>query len=133
MMNYRRSLNEGKIQKGGRNNPPSTQRPNTPLPGQKGNASTILPVLEKQCPACKGSGFVHSEAWAEYFRRENELAQKYISQGLSKNEAVIKAYEDMKDEQPNEPEEPECCECDGRGTVLTDEGLKIISLVRKYL
>lgn len=92
-----------------------------------------LPNLEKQCPECEGSGFVHNKAWAEYFKRENELAQKFITQGLSEREAVIKAYEYMKDEQPNEPEELICCECEGRGTVLTEEGLSIISIVRKYL
>jgi len=80
-----------------------------------------------------GNKIVQSQAWQNYFKKENELKAKYASEGMEELEADFKAWEDMKPFQPDEPEEHECVECEGRGTIPTAEGLELLRFIRKYI
>lgn len=88
---------------------------------------------EQICPACSGTGVIYNSAWEAFAEKENKLIKKYISEGMNTRDACIKVWEEMKPLRPNEPEEGACEECDGRGTISTEEGLKLLNFIRKYL
>jgi len=85
------------------------------------------------CSECKGEGRIQNEEWQEYFRKENELKEKFISEGIDEINAERKAWEEMWHLHPDEPEEYCCGECDGRGTIPTKEGLELLIFIRKYI
>jgi hypothetical protein len=95
-----------------------------------------LPILEKQCPECKGEKYYYNPIWKEYWEMvENRRDELIKEECLEYTEAFDRAEKQFIDKKPNnnEPEECFCSECEGKGTVLTDEGIEIMRIVKKYL
>lgn len=95
-----------------------------------------LAKLEKICPECDGSGYIGDPEWNEYLKKEIEIIKKYETQGLKPDEYWPKVKTEMEKLgyfEPDGPEEYECPDCEGRGTVLTEEGMALIDFVKKYL
>jgi uncharacterized protein YbaR (Trm112 family) len=92
--------------------------------------------LEVTCPKCKGNKFIENLEWQEYNNKEMELIKKYENQGFEPYmywPLVDKEMKELGYFEPEGPEEYPCPECEGRGTVLTEEGKQLISFIRKYI
>jgi|SRR5690554_1718085 len=97
--------------------------------------SKELSNIKLECPECKGSGWVQSIEWQEYWEKYNKrvksLEEEYPYLSFLD---VYKAVDDeLEDEMPDVPEETVCPECYGNGFVLTEEGKSFISLLKHYL
>ena len=78
--------------------------------------------LETLCPACEGSGMVPSPAW-EIWRDANPNWNTLDEDGHIAGTTPF----------PNEPEELPCCDCEGHGKVLTEDGQVVATLVHRLL
>lgn len=94
--------------------------------------------LEKVCPECNGEKIIYSLAWQKYFKEMKKSEEylkikfnKLIKEGkYDKNEYYVFVEKEIPP--PQEPEEYSCPKCEGKGTVLTDEGVRLIGFIRKY-
>ena len=78
--------------------------------------------LEKECPKCHGRG----KDWTREFGQQ--VTQTRNTQNISQNEA----FEQVKKGWTGETHE-KCSRCDGKGTVPSEEGQKLLDFVKKYL
>ncbi|MBI3941605.1 MAG: hypothetical protein HY326_01210 [Chloroflexi bacterium] len=76
-----------------------------------------LPTLEKNCEKCHGKGHVYNPAWVEYYAKLEDWALGEIG------------FEPP--ERPATPEQIICEECQGYGTILTNEGYQIMHIVER--
>lgn len=72
-----------------------------------GEQVTVRLVLDRPCRDCRGDGLIQSSEWAEYFER-----------GAT-------------GEEPAEPEELPCGECEGAGSVPTQQGAALLRFLRR--
>ncbi len=91
-----------------------------------------LPKLEIKCPECKGEKYFYSQAWADHWTKAEDRRDELTEQGIEYYKAVLQAEKELRDEKPEEPQELVCGECEGKGTILTAEGIEIMRIVRKY-
>lgn len=89
--------------------------------------------LEQVCTECGGTGLTTHPEWNAYWERQTEIKEEYKGKGLSEEDAFYKAGEDVSAEEPSVPEEMQCGLCDGKGTMLTQEGNKLMDFVRRHL
>ena len=74
--------------------------------------------LEEECRECKGSGYIQSPAWAEFWEKHGTEMS---------NEDWDKA------DKPNEPEEYVCDLCSGYGMAPTAEGEMLLRFLERHL
>ena len=94
--------------------------------------------LEQVCFNCGGNKIVSNSSWQEYNERiteiEEETRKNYPEMdSKSRWKLFVKIMEERGYHEPDEPEELHCPECEGVGTILTDEGTALIAFIRKYI
>ena len=93
--------------------------------------------LEETCSCCGGSGEVLNQEAAELNDLYNKKIETFLGQGMNRSDAMDAADNFFEDEGREIPWKMvdiyPCIDCDGKGTTLTDEGWKLIQILRKYL
>lgn len=87
--------------------------------------------LTKVCPGCNGEKWLQDVEWVEWNKKLTKREEELKLEGKSFIGARDQAIEEL--EMPDCPEEHPCGECDGKGEVLTDQGVEVIHFVRKWL
>ena len=72
----------------------------------------MLSNLERTCSSCKGWGIQQNSEWQEYWKTHDSI---------------------IPGRHPEVDEGEDCSECEGRGEVLTSDGIKFMQFIRKYI
>ncbi len=92
-----------------------------------------LPVLEIPCTNCNGEKLVSSSRWQRFWSEVPATANTNVNGEweayLEQNPAAREEYDRLCRE---EPEEFPCPECEGRGSIPTEDGRRLLAFVRKH-
>lgn len=96
----------------------------------------LAPRLEQRCSGCDGTGYLRSEEWEEWERRNVRLR---LRRSEAEPDSGLPALLDQSltrhhQYQPAEPRDDASCEdCGGVGTVPTADGEELMAFLRRHL
>ena len=94
-----------------------------------------VPALEQWCPACAGSGSVHSAAWARWDEEHARLSVQAVDAWREPilQSIVAERLADLSGASPAEPRVLVCTRCAGNGVVPTPFGSTVLDFVQRHL
>ena len=90
-----------------------------------------FPALDRECSKCQGNGVVTTPEWLAWRARELEAEGTWRAANPGGNWYTSSECDQIDAQQP-EDAEMDCPDCDGKGSIPTEEGQCLLTFLRRH-